>query len=295
VSTGTARRTGSNDESPWRLFLVVSIGVHVAAVALVAIVVALFGAPARPTWDARGSRRVDLAYLARVDAVAPDPPVEILEVPGSLQSGPNPVSSVPLSTTGMAPPSSPERVPPSTQLSTRGTAPAGFRTATGSPARTIVISTMPSGELTAGNPTGSPAADPPRGEAGTDPGAARPPDLVFGPPGSPLVVSLGSLDPRFADYLGAIAALLEPEWRNAFPRDRAMFMQQGEIVIEWTVERDGAVGQPRIVRPSGVPPFDRNVLAGFRRAAARFPPPPSTMPLPMRIQAPYRFANPMFD
>jgi TonB family protein len=277
------------------VFLAVSIGVHVAAAALVAIVVALFGTPARPAWEARGSRRVDLAYLARVETAAPNPPVEMMEVPGTLQSGPNLASSAPLSTTGIVPPSSPEQVPPSTQLSTRGAAPAGFRTATGSPARTIVISTMPSGELTTGNPTGGPGVAAPHGEEGSDPGAARPPDLVFGPPGSPLVVSLGSLDPRFADYLGAIAALLEPEWRNAFPRERAMFMQQGEIVIEWTIERDGTVGQPHIVRPSGVPPFDRNVLAGFRRAAARFPPPPSTMPLPMRIQAPYRFANPMFD
>ena len=273
----------------------VSIGVHAAAVALVAIVVALVGAPARPAWDARGSRRVDLAYLAHEDRVVPSRPVEMVEVPGSLQAGPNPVSSEPLSTTGIVPPSSPEQVAPSTQLTTRGAAPAGFRAATGSPARTVVISTAPDGELTLGNPTGGPAAEPPRGEEGTDPGATRPPDVVYGPPGSPLVVSLGSLDPRFADYLGAIAALLEPEWRHAFPRDRAMFMQQGEIVIEWTIERDGTVGQPRIVRPSGVPPFDRNVLAGFRRAAARFPPPPSTMPLPMRIQAPYRFANPMFD
>jgi TonB family protein len=278
------------------VFLAVSIGVHAAAVALVAILLALLGAPSGPDLrNARASRRVDLAYLARVDSAVPDRPVEMLEVPGSLRAGPNPASSVPLSMAGIVPPSSPDRVPPSTQLSTRGAAPAGFRTATGSPARTVVTSTTPDGELSLGDPTAGPGADPPRGVEGSDPGAMRPPDLVFGPPGSPLVVSLGSLDPRFADYLGAIAALLEPEWRNAFPRDRAMHMQQGEIVIEWTIERDGTVGQPRVVRPSGVPPFDRNVLAGFRRAAARFPPPPSTMPLPMRIQAPYRFANPMFD
>jgi len=270
--------------------------VHAAAVGLVAIVLAFFGAAAGPDLrNARVSRRVDLAYLARVGPAVPDAPVELLEVQGSLRAGPNPVSSERRSTVGIVPPFSPERVLPSTQLTTRGAAPAGFRTATGSPARTVVISTAPDGELTSGNPAARPAAGPPHGEEGTAPGATRPPDLVFGPPGSPLVVSLGSLDPRFADYLGAIAALLEPEWRNAFPRDRAMFMQQGEIVIEWTIERDGTAGQPRVVRPSGVPPFDRNVLAGFRRAAARFPPPPSTMPLPMRIQAPYRFANPMFD
>jgi TonB family protein len=180
---------------------------------------------------------------------------------------------------------------------TGGTTPAaGVRTADGAPARTVVVATVPDGELTPGSTTGAPAADAPRGAQGTDPGGTtRPPDLVFGPPGSPLVVSLGSLDPRFADYLGAIAALLEPEWRHAFPRERALFMQQGEIVIEWTIERDGSVGDLRVLRPSGVPPFDRNVLAGFRRAAARFPPPPSTMPLPIRIQAPYRFANPMME
>ncbi len=131
---------------------------------------------------------------------------------------------------------------------------------------------------------------------GPDPGDAwRPVTFGIGAAGGPLLVTLGSADPAHADYLGAIAALLGPEWRDAFPRERALYMQQGEIVIEWTVDRGGAIRGPRVVRPSGVPPFDRNVLAGFRRAAARFPAPPATIRLPLRIRAPYRFNNPMFE
>ena len=93
----------------------------------------------------------------------------------------------------------------------------------------------------------------------------------------------------------SLAPLLDSEWRDAFPRERALYMQQGEIVLEWTIARDGSVGEPTVVRASGVPPFDRNVLEGFRRAARRFPPPPPNMPLPVRILAPVRFANPMME
>ena len=163
------------------------------------------------------------------------------------------------------------------------------------PARTIVMVTPLDGEFL---PTGRGGETPePAGEVGEGPESEDRgfPTLTLGPPDSPTTVSLGTRDPRYVDYLGSLAPLLDSEWRDAFPRERALYMQQGEIVLEWTIARDGSVGEPTVVRASGVPPFDRNVLEGFRRAARRFPPPPPNMPLPVRILAPVRFANPMME
>jgi TonB family protein len=174
-------------------------------------------------------------------------------------------------------------------MSSAEAGPGGAPSATVFPETGLVSAADPAGEAPAasGDPDGT-------GPAGGAPGGSG--ALTLGPAEGPLTtVYLGSTDPRYADYLGTIAALLEPEWRDAFPRERALYMQQGEVVIEWVVERNGAISGPRVLRPSGVPPFDRNVLSGFRRAAVRFPHPPPAMPLPVRIRAPYRYRNPMFD
>jgi TonB family protein len=163
------------------------------------------------------------------------------------------------------------------------------------PARTVVTVTVWDGELPpsgGGGESPEPAVGPGEEVESETPGY---PSLTLGPPDAPTTVSLGTRDPRFVDYLGSLAPLLDSEWRNAFPRERALFMQQGEIVLEWTIAKDGSVGEPKVVRPSGVAPFDRNVLDGFRRAARRFPPPPPTLPLPLRVLAPVRFSNPMME
>jgi len=218
-------------------------------------------------------------------------------------AGPDPAASLALAESGVVPPVGPVPPPSPAPQALPGAA-SGSRAAVAGPARTVVTMRGPDGEPAPA--AAGPAVEPGTGEVGAGPpaaagdadavaaggGAAR---LVLGPPGSPMTVSLGSLDPRYSGYLGAVAALLEREWRDAFPRDRALHMQQGEIVIAWTIRRDGSIDGPAIVRASGVPPFDRNVVRGFRRAAERFPRPPAAMPLPVRVVAPFRFANPMFD
>jgi TonB family protein len=268
--------------------------VHVGAIGLAALLLVLVGPPARSASGGRRRPTVDLAYLARIDDTPRAPPQAATpEVPGTLRTGDDPPTAELLIDPGLVPPV--DRAPGDARsAASPAPAPRTTRSWTGTPARTVVVTTMPEGELTAGGAAG--AGDiPAPGDKGGEPASAGPSVLALGPPGSPTTVSLGSLDPRFSDYLGTVASLLEPEWRNAFPRERALFMQQGEVVIAWTVERDGSIGRVSLVRPSGVPPFDNNVLAGFRRAAMHFPPPPDEMPLPVRILAPYRFDNPMFD
>jgi len=270
--------------------------VHAAAVAFAALLV-LFLGDTSAAWDRRARARnpVAVALLELETASRPATPPETPVVPGTFIQGSDPASAEPLTVVGLvpAPPQSAGASPlrPAVRTGTTG----GPQPAPGGPARTMVVVTAPGGELAPAAEPGNRASAAGPGEPDADPGGDGLPPLAFGPQGSPLTVSLGSTDPRFADYLGAIAALLEPEWRNAFPRERALYMQQGEVVIEWTIERDGSVRRLRVLRPSGVAPFDRNVVAGFRRAAARFPAPPSTMPLPIRIRAPYRYDNPMFD
>jgi TonB family protein len=293
---GTARWSPPDDRSPWRTFVTVSVVVHAAAVAFAALLILFVGrTPGDERRPSRGRAPVTVALLEPDRSSQPVPIQETPAVPGTFVRGTEPVSAVPLTAVGRvpAPPTPTETSPlrPAPRIGTTG----GPRPPTGGPARTVIVVTAPDGALDPAGPTrGGPAAAGP-GDPGGDPGGDEPPSLVVGPQGSPLIVSLGSTDPRFADYLGAIAALLEPEWRDAFPRERALYMQQGEVVLEWTVEQDGSVRRLRVLRPSGVPPFDRNVVAGFERAAARFPAPPSSMPLPIRIRAPYRYQNPMFD
>jgi TonB family protein len=270
--------------------------VHVAAVALVTLLLIVVGPPERDMARNARKRVVDLAYLAPPEPAAATilPATTPLE-PGSAVRGadlevrpPGPVEEAPEAEP--TPSTGPQTGEPRGR--TTGSAP---RAPAGTPARTVVVVSPWDGELSpSGGGGDSPSPVTVVGE-GPDPGEPGFPTLTLGPPDSPTTVSLGTRDPRYVDYLGSLAPLLDSEWRNAFPRERALFMQQGEIVLEWTIGRDGSIGEPKVVRPSGVPPFDRNVLDGFRRAARRFPPPPPTMPLPLRILAPVRFANPMME
>lgn len=285
------------------MFVAVSVGVHLAAVALAAL--ALLAREASPPGPpaARARPVVSVALLEPPEPRAPPADEPLPPASGAAVPGLDPAASLALAEAGVVPPVRPVPPPSSRPQATPGAA-SGSRVSGSGPARTVVTMRGPEGEMdpgstgpvvvpgTGGEGTGPPVAAGEGDAAATGGGGAR---LVLGPPGSPMTVSLGSPDPRYSDYLGAVAALLEREWRDAFPRDRALHMQQGEIVIAWTIRRDGSIDGPSIVRASGVPPFDRNVVRGFRRAAERFPRPPAAMPLPVRVVAPFRFANPMFD
>jgi len=285
------------------VFVAVSVGVHLAAVALAAL--ALLARESRPA-EPSGPRVRAAVSVALFDPLARrEPPADrpLPSVSGAAVPGIDLAASLSLAESGVVPPVGPVPPPSPAPRALPGAA-SGSRAVAAGPARTVVTMRGPEGELDPGS--AGPAIDRGRGEEGAGPplaagkgdaasaggGSAR---LVLGPPGAPMTVTLGSPDPRYSGYLGVVAMLLEREWREAFPRDRALHMQQGEIVIAWTIRRDGSIDGPSIVRASGVPPFDRNVVRGFRRAAQRFPRPPAAMPLPVRVVAPFRFANPMFD
>ncbi|MBI5486776.1 MAG: TonB family protein [Deltaproteobacteria bacterium] len=297
MSVGAARWTGSDDRSPWRAFVAASVGVHAGAVALVALFALLAGPPDWSTTRSGRPRAVDLAYLALAE---PPPPA----APRSPATGRPPATSE--GSSGLEsnlPTPSFEIVQPETSAAAATpahrasgpTAGPGARAPAGMPARTLVVVSAWDGELAqAGVVDGTVQ---PSGVAGDGVANAEPghPTMTVGPAESPMTVSFDTGDSRYSGYFGMIAPLLERELRDAFPRERALLMQQGEIVFEWTIGADGSISEPKVVRPSGVSPFDRNVLDGFRRAARRFPRPPPTMPLPVRILHQHRYDNPMFD
>ncbi|MBI5500458.1 MAG: TonB family protein [Deltaproteobacteria bacterium] len=297
MSVGAARWTGSDDRSPWRAFVAASVGVHAGAVALVALFALLAGPPDWSTSRGGRPRAVDLAYLALAEPSPPAtsrPPVAG-ELPATAAGVADLESNLPTPSFEIVQPETPATAATPTRRAGGRTAGPGARAPSGMPARTLVVVSAWDGELVQGGVVDGTVR--PSGTAGDGISSAEPghPTMTVGPAESPMTVSFETGDSRFSGYFGAIAPLLERELRDAFPRERALLMQQGEIVFEWTIGVDGTIGPPKVVRPSGVSPFDRNVLDGFRRAARRFPAPPATMPLPVRILHQHRYDNPMFD
>ncbi|MBL8604261.1 MAG: TonB family protein [Myxococcales bacterium] len=103
--------------------------------------------------------------------------------------------------------------------------------------------------------------------------------------------SLDDADPRFARYFAEIRRRLRPLWADAFPREEALRLRQGTVILGFVIERDGAVRGVEVQRRSGVDAFDANVLRAI--SGARLPPiPPSLGWSSLRVRAPFEFRNP---
>jgi TonB family protein len=115
---------------------------------------------------------------------------------------------------------------------------------------------------------------------------------VLGLPGG-AIYDYFSSDPRLIAYFRRIHAKIDPLWANAFPKSALLELEQGTVILEFTVFADGHVDvdwPPR--RPSGIDEFDRNCAAAIRRAAP-FPPIPSALGSSLRIRAPFVASNPV--
>jgi protein TonB len=80
-----------------------------------------------------------------------------------------------------------------------------------------------------------------------------------------------------------------------FPPDLAASLEQGELVVSFTLRRDGSVADIRISRPSGYKQFDEAASAAVRRSAP-FPPLPAVMTggsQALNVEVPITFANPL--
>jgi TonB family protein len=115
--------------------------------------------------------------------------------------------------------------------------------------------------------------------------------------GTPLDVPLGRGQPatlaRLQDayFRFLYARVLE---RVKYPPELAINLEQGEVVVTFTLRRDGSVADMKVARPSGFVAFDSAVLTAIREAQP-FGPVPASVSAggEVRVNAPFTFDNPL--
>jgi protein TonB len=140
------------------------------------------------------------------------------------------------------------------------------------------------------------------GVAGPSPGAgnsARSPRSGSGQGGSPsdLAERPGGKASTTARAQEAYLRRLYKRVRDnlVYPPDLAASLEQGEVVVSFTLRADGSIADVRVSRASGYRQFDDAAAAAVRRSAP-FPPLPATMTggrSSLAVDAPITFANPI--
>jgi TonB family protein len=77
-----------------------------------------------------------------------------------------------------------------------------------------------------------------------------------------------------------------------FPKPRALALDQGEVIVAFTIDPAGTVHDVRVVRSSGFQDFDGAAVSAVERAAP-FAPVPSILGGGVDVRAPFDFQNPM--
>lgn len=103
-------------------------------------------------------------------------------------------------------------------------------------------------------------------------------------------VWLSAPDPRFALYFRRVHAKIQPLW--SFPKSLEVLLEQGDVIVEFTILSDGQIRDLRIRKSSGFPHFDQNVVAAVLKAAPFGPIPPGLGPS-VKVIAPFEFQNPL--
>ncbi len=101
-------------------------------------------------------------------------------------------------------------------------------------------------------------------------------------------------DPRLLPYFRRLHAKIDPLWADAFPKSALLDLQQGTVILEFTVYADGhaAVSWPPL-RPSGIDAFNRNCAEAIRKASP-FPPIPRQLGVTeLHVRAPFVANNPV--
>jgi len=101
---------------------------------------------------------------------------------------------------------------------------------------------------------------------------------------------LTSPDQRYTDYFRRIYHKVHPLW--SFPKQLELLLEQGDVLVQFTVVADGNVEDIRLRKSSGHDQFDKNVMAAIRQAAP-FGPIPRGLGDRLKILAPFEFSNPI--
>ena len=107
------------------------------------------------------------------------------------------------------------------------------------------------------------------GRAGSDGMGSRTTPSGFGP--GPEALN----DPGIQGFVAGLKQRVDDQLRRAFPDWAIEAGRSGHVIFELAVLADGRLEQVRMVRPSGIPEYDGNVLTGVRRIASFGPLPKS--------------------
>lgn len=112
----------------------------------------------------------------------------------------------------------------------------------------------PAGPGVGGEPVGSRP-----GRSGTDGMGSRASASGFGP--GPDALN----DPGIQGFVAALKQRVDDQLRRAFPDWAIEAGRSGHVIFELALTADGRLERVRMVRPSGIPEYDGNVLTGVRR------------------------------
>ncbi len=101
---------------------------------------------------------------------------------------------------------------------------------------------------------------------------------------------LNTRDLRYLDYFQQIYRKVHPLW--SFPKHLEVLLEQGDVLIRFTVQANGSVRNVKVIKSSGYQQFDQVVLAAIHKAAP-FGPIPGSLGERLDIIAPFEFSNPM--
>ncbi len=104
-------------------------------------------------------------------------------------------------------------------------------------------------------------------------------------------VDFDTSDPALAGYFRRLKAKMKPALADAFPKQAALDLKQGFVIVEMVIARSGAI-EAKLVRPSGVEEYDRNCLVALRGLPPE--PLPSSVAQPsLRVRGRFEAANPV--
>jgi protein TonB len=148
-------------------------------------------------------------------------------------------------------------------------------------------------KLELSRPTSPGAATSGRGDGalGFAPTAHGTAPVPAGAPGLPdaRALALATFQREYDRYLARVRQKVDPLWE--FPRELAVRMEQGDVVVGFTIRKDGRVSEVHVLKGSGFDKFDHNVLAAIKKAAP-FEPLPATLGAELRVTAPFEGSNP---
>jgi len=112
-----------------------------------------------------------------------------------------------------------------------------------------------------------------------------------GAPGLPdaRALQLATYERTYDRYVAGVRQKVDPLWE--FPRELALRMEQGDVLVGFTIRKDGSVADVRVLKGSGFEKFDKNVLAAIKKAAP-FGRLPDTLGHELRVTAPFEGSNP---